>query len=151
MGRCHPTGRAHLNRGVKFVYIYDLGDEWEHEIEVTAATDIPLNEQDDVLAYLHDGRRAAPPEDCGGAPGYARLLAALKGEPGDDDAANVRESLGGDFDPELFDRRATSHALMLATAGCDLTFVGANGRSKEARCARLVLIRPQLNLGVTQQ
>jgi hypothetical protein len=51
-----------------FVYEYDFGDGWEHDVTVTG-----LGDQPGLVA----GEGACPPEDCGGAPGYEHLLAAL--------------------------------------------------------------------------
>ena len=48
------------------------------------------------------GRRACPPEDCGGPWGYENLLAAMR-DPSHEDHADVVEWLPGDFDPEEFD------------------------------------------------
>jgi hypothetical protein len=53
----------------RFVYAYDLGDGWEHEIEA-------LGRGGDVPGCV-GGEGACPPEDCGGAGGYAELLEAL--------------------------------------------------------------------------
>lgn len=52
-----------------FVYAYDLGDGWEHEVEV-------LGRGGDVSGCV-GGEGACPPEDCGGPFGYAELLEAL--------------------------------------------------------------------------
>ena len=105
-----------LKVGVRFLYLYDMGDEWEHDVEVTSMEEAPEEAELDTLAYLHDGARSAPPEDCGGATGYQRILATLALGDANQTAAAVRDMVGADFDPELFDRRATSHALMLASA-----------------------------------
>lgn len=63
-----------LGRRKSFDYVYDFGDDWRHRIvieERLAST--PLERP----AALLDGARACPPEDCGGAWGYQRLLAIL--------------------------------------------------------------------------
>lgn len=104
----------------RFQYVYDFGDDWEHEIVVQAVRLDPPDEEPDKLAYLVDGARAAPPEDAGGPPGYERALAALArqsvADDAEDDDAELVAWLEPGFDPELFDRRAGNHALMLATA-----------------------------------
>jgi Plasmid pRiA4b ORF-3-like protein len=53
----------------RFVYAYDFGDGWEHEIEV-------LGRGGDEPGCV-GGEGACPPEDCGGPYGYDELLAAL--------------------------------------------------------------------------
>jgi hypothetical protein len=52
-----------------FVYLYDFGDGWEHEVEVLGSGD-----EQPGCRY---GQGACPPEDCGGPGGYERLLAVL--------------------------------------------------------------------------
>jgi hypothetical protein len=100
--------------GSKLLYVYDFGDDWEHDIEVRNVATL-MAAEDDKLAHVVGGARAAPPEDSGGPFGYSETLAALKAATGEDDEARV-DWIGMDFDPELFDRRAVNHALMLATA-----------------------------------
>lgn len=53
-----------------FGYEYDFGDEWEHEIRIEKAI------EDGILlpAQFIDGRRAGPPEDCGGPLAYMDLV-----------------------------------------------------------------------------
>jgi hypothetical protein len=48
------------------------------------------------------GKRACPPEDVGGYPGYAEFVAAIQ-DPGHDEHASMLEWVGGRFDPEHFD------------------------------------------------
>ena len=54
--------------GHKFTYIYDMGDGWQHEVEVEA---ISLDNRYHGIPVCLDGARACPPEDCGGIGGYA--------------------------------------------------------------------------------
>ncbi len=56
----------------KVIYDYDFGDGWEHDVVVERVE--PARSL--VLECL-DGRRARPPEDCGGPHGYAELIVAL--------------------------------------------------------------------------
>ena len=55
-------------------YTYDFGDNWEHDIIVEKT--LPAGEFATVPDCI-DGRRACPPEDCGGPWGYAELLKIL--------------------------------------------------------------------------
>lgn len=98
-----------------FLYIYDMGDSWEHDITVQAVAVARPGEELDRLAYLTDGARAAPPEDVGGPHGYERAIEVLATQRVVDDD-ELLSWLGADFAPELFDLRAGNHALMLATA-----------------------------------
>lgn len=95
--------RLHLvlgGRARKLVYEYDFGDGWEHDIIVEKKL-----APDAGIAYPRctGGRRACPPEDCGGPWGYAGLLDAV-GDPDHPEHEAMREWLGDDqFDPEAFD------------------------------------------------
>jgi hypothetical protein len=97
-----------------FLYVYDMGDGWEHDIEVRSTEAISLADPDH-LAYVLDGARAGPPEDVGGPPGYDHLIQALRSRRTVDDE-DLIASAGPDFDPERFDRRAVNHGLVLASA-----------------------------------
>ncbi|MEO7571262.1 MAG: hypothetical protein ABIX10_02390 [Acidimicrobiales bacterium] len=48
------------------------------------------------------GRRARPPEDCGGVSGYQNVLAVLAGA-ADEEHASMLEWVGSGFDPDGFD------------------------------------------------
>ena len=48
------------------------------------------------------GKRACPPEDCGGIWGYAQLLETLQ-DPDDPEHEDMLEWVGEEFDPEAFD------------------------------------------------
>lgn len=105
-----------LKSGDRFQYIYDWGDHWEHEIEVNRVEELPLNHELAGIVSLLDGARAAPPEDCGGPPGYEALLATLRGERRAKEASAMRVWAGAHFDPELVDLRALRHSLTLVSA-----------------------------------
>jgi len=85
--------------GTKLRYTYDFGDDWRHAIEVEKAIDADASVS---LPALIDGRRACPPEDCGGPWGYGELLAVLA-DPSHPEHAERLAWLGGPFDPERFD------------------------------------------------
>jgi hypothetical protein len=84
MGR--RPGRGRRARGSlsalpwRFVYAYDFGDGWEHEVEV-------LGRGGNSPACV-GGEGACPPEDCGGPYGYTELLEALA-----DDRHSEHESM----------------------------------------------------------
>ena len=56
------------------------------------------------------GKRACPPEDCGGPWGYADLLAAIA-DPGHERHEELVEWIGDEFDPEAFDVEAINKDL----------------------------------------
>ncbi len=88
-------------------YDYDLGDGWEHLVEVMAVE--PYDATVPPLAVL-DGSRAAPPEDCGGPTGYEHLLDALA-DPDDPEHEETVELFGDGLDPEHFDRGRANRLL----------------------------------------
>ena len=86
------------------VYEYDFGDGWEHDVLVeTVLADI--TGETVCLA----GRRACPPEDCGGPHGYMELLEIL-GNPEHEEHAE-RLQWCGPLEPEAFDIDATNSRL----------------------------------------
>ncbi len=61
--------------GSKMRWDYDFGDGWEHDV-VVEAIDPPAAATRYPVCIA--GRRACPPEDCGGPWGYQDLLDALE-------------------------------------------------------------------------
>lgn len=106
-------GQLSLTVGARFTYEYDFGDSWTHRIEVRAISPTADHTERMPAPLLLDGRRAAPPEDCGGPPGYAELLRVLS-DPSDPEHADMSAWVGPDFDAERFDARAARHALIMA-------------------------------------
>lgn len=88
-----------LKKNDKFTYLYDFGDDWYHTIKVMSTDYSPLLPDQDFGRY--GGRRACPPEDCGGPWGYVRLLEILA-DPRHEEYEEMREWTGDDFDPEAF-------------------------------------------------
>jgi pRiA4b ORF-3-like protein len=91
----------------KFSYTYDFGDNWDHTIEVEKVLD---PEPGVRYPLCIAGKRACPPEDCGGPWGYANFLEAVQ-NPEHEEHADVTEWLGRDFDPEALDLEAVNKAL----------------------------------------
>jgi len=83
----------------RFIYEYDFGDGWEHEVLVEK---ILPPDADAELPVCLAGRRACPPEDCGGIWGYENLLRVVA-DPEDPEHGEMLEWLGGAWDPEEFD------------------------------------------------
>jgi len=81
------------------LYLYDFGDGWEHVIELEK---IIVGDKTSSKPRCIAGKRACPPEDCGGIYGYYDLLVAIK-DPDHPEHENMIEWLGGDLDSEFFD------------------------------------------------
>ena len=71
------------------VYWYDFGDDWLHTVKLRER----LSSEDRFTRRLLGGRRACPPEDCGGVHGYGRIV-----EDGDAELAGWV----GDWKPDDF-------------------------------------------------
>ncbi len=82
-------------------YEYDFGDDWVHEVLLEK---ILPRERGTVYPKCVGGRRACPPEDCGGVGGYENLLEIIR-DPENEEYEEMLEWLGGDFDPEDFDAK----------------------------------------------
>ncbi len=91
----------------RFGYTYDFGDDWEHAITIEKS--LPAAEGTTYPACIA-GKRACPPEDCGGPWGYQELLAIIA-DPAHPERAERLEWLGEDFDPEDFSFEAVNTRL----------------------------------------
>jgi hypothetical protein len=89
-----------------FLYEYDLGDSWRHDITLLGTVEGAPGEKIACIA----GGRACPPEDCGGVGGYYHLLEALA-DPRDEDHDMLLEWVGSKYDPEAFDQERVDRAL----------------------------------------
>lgn len=58
----------------KFLYTYDMGNSWDHEILIEKVLPREVNQR---YPTCLTGKRARPPEDCGGVWGYAEFVAAI--------------------------------------------------------------------------
>jgi hypothetical protein len=81
------------------IYEYDFGDSWEHKILLEKILPYDTNT---ALPVCIKGKRACPPEDCGGIWGYEELLEIIS-DPKHTEYESMLEWLGGEFDPEEFD------------------------------------------------
>lgn len=71
-------------------YIYDFGDYWQHKVQLEK---IFPAEQGIVYPICIAGKRACPPEDCGGLSGYEEII----------DGTSEFQEAYGNYDPEYFD------------------------------------------------
>jgi hypothetical protein len=91
----------------KFVYEYDFGDTWEHEIVVEK---ILLPEAGIKYPMCINGKLACPPEDVGGIWGYDTFLKAIN-DPNHEEHDSYLEWIGGEFNPEEFNLDEINQAL----------------------------------------
>jgi Plasmid pRiA4b ORF-3-like protein len=96
--------------GRSFDYVYDPGDDWQHEIVLEDR--LPAD-SDRFYPACTGGARACPPEDSGGVGQYAEILRIMQSAE-DPEFRQTMEWLGEGFHPEVFDLRATNRILMLA-------------------------------------
>jgi hypothetical protein len=90
---------AVAGEGSSFRYAYDFGDGWDHRVVVEK---VLSSDTATRAPACIDGRRACPPEDCGGTWGYRELLEILA-DPAHPEHDKRREWLGRPFDPEAFE------------------------------------------------
>lgn len=97
--------------GDRLRYTYDFGDDWRHDIVVET---VAVPEPDVAYPRCITGRRAGPPEDCGGVWGYDDLLGVLA-DPGHEDHRERLDWLGlgsaSEFDPAAFSPAQVNAAL----------------------------------------
>lgn len=85
-------------------YEYDFGDGWEHKLVLEKKLPFDSAMQ---LPHCIKGKRACPPEDCGGIWGYMNLIGIMSDKSSTEYAERaewLEENFGIDnFDPEFFD------------------------------------------------
>lgn len=101
--------KDYFSKGSKATYTYDLGDDWVHEVKVK---DIFPSEKGVKYPRCIDGKRACPPEDCGGICGYEEFLEAIS-DPNNEEHDEMLEWVGGEFDPEKFNPKKVKFMVML--------------------------------------
>jgi len=83
--------------GDNMLYEYDMGDSWKHRIVLEKASDEKIKKPACIA-----GKRAGPPEDCGGVGGYNEMIQHLL-HPEKDGYLELLEWLDEDYNPEAFD------------------------------------------------
>jgi hypothetical protein len=101
-------GDLAVKAGDSFVYLYDYGDDWFHDVVVE---EVHEGEGEGFVTCL-GGRRACPPEDVGGPPGYKDFLDKVE-DPACDEGLELLDWAGGDFDADSFDLRGVNLRLIL--------------------------------------
>lgn len=101
----------HDKRLDKFVYVYDFGDDWIHDITLEAVDETMYLPYPICLA----GKGACPPEDCGGPWGYENLKLLFSERPNSKEARSYKKWMfldkEDDFDPKYFDIDEVNEAL----------------------------------------
>lgn len=103
-------GDLSLGEGDAFLYDYDFGDDWYHECKIEK---VVAAERGAGYPRCLAGRRACPPEDCGGIHGYDAMLSALRSR-SHPDRAHWVEWIGPNWDAEAFDCKATDEFILAA-------------------------------------
>lgn len=98
----------------KILYEYDFGDGWEHEILLEKIIE---EEGEKQIPRCIGGRKNCLPEDCGGVGGYEELLNIIS-DPDHEDHKEMLVWLGGDFDPDYFDKHEVNELLRQKDYGC---------------------------------
>jgi hypothetical protein len=86
-------------------YLYDFGDSWEHTIKIERLSD---PEAGSLYPRLIEAIGRCPPEDVGGAPGYAELLDATA------DSQHERHAEISEWLPDNFNPNAVNIAMLEA-------------------------------------
>ncbi len=84
-------------------YLYDFGDNWCHDVKLIRV----VSDKESFKQRLLAGERACPPEDCGGLPGYERMVHFTQTgvDIDENDPEGLRTWLGG-WRPDAFDFEA---------------------------------------------
>lgn len=88
-----------------YIYVYDMGDNWEHKIVLEEILEEPAPNP-----ICTAGKGSCPPEDCGGIPGYYMMVEAINNpdHPEHEDMLDWVELDEGDkWDMDLFDLEDT--------------------------------------------
>ena len=115
-----PLSAFGFRTSERFLYEYDFGDAWLHEVRIEKR--LPIDPKRTYPVCI-DGKHAAPPEDCGGALAYMQMRQELKyralfgdhGRDNDFDDQDDREDEGASedrpVDPDDFSRRKVNARL----------------------------------------
>lgn len=93
-----PIKRYFTLVNTRAIYTYDFGDGWQHKVVLEKILPaVPMVEYPICVV----GRRACPPEDCGGPYGYENLLQIIA-DPTHEEHEGMMEWIGREFHPEIF-------------------------------------------------
>ncbi len=94
-----PISEKFNKVGSSCLYEYDFGDGWIHEVLLEG---VMLKEKGSRYPQCIDGKRACPPEDCGGVSGYYRFCQIIS-DPTDEEYEDMLAWIGDKYDPKYFD------------------------------------------------
>lgn len=123
-GNVHDEGSTSLQQlrlqpGESLLYLYDMGDGWEHTITLLDQAVVDADEAFSIVA----GERATPPEDVGGTGGYQEFCTVMA-NPDHPEYTAIREWYGQPFAPDMFDLRAARRMLgVLVASGAGYPWV----------------------------
>lgn len=83
----------------RFEYVYDLGDDWVHEIILE---EVLSNDMQEPVLRCVGGANQCPPEDIGGPGGYEAYLEAIA-DPSREEYDYFIDVYGDEFEPTYFD------------------------------------------------
>jgi hypothetical protein len=98
----------------KIKYEYDFGDGWQHDILLEKI--LPSDKTMPIPSCI-DGKGNCPPEDCGGIWGYEEIKKILVNSK-HEQYEETMEWLGGEFDPDYFDKNKINEILKNPDYGC---------------------------------
>lgn len=93
----NQTIKDYLQKYKEMFYTYDLGDNWEHKIELVRT----IENHDQNAPYLLEASGQTPPEDVGGVGGYLYFLDILADQ--SHPQHNEMKEWAGYWSPELSD------------------------------------------------
>ncbi len=96
-----------------FEYVYDFGDNWVHRVTLEKRL---VMKPAPKKATCIEGARCGPPEDVGGAHGYAEFVRVLLSPEADEieEQRSLKRWSGRKFTPERFDLAKTDKAVGVA-------------------------------------
>jgi prevent-host-death family protein len=124
--------------GSQLRYVYDLGDDWRHDILVETVGPAEAGAR---YPRCVAGAGAGPPEDVGGPAGFREFLDAVA-DRGHPEHTQYLEWIGGDFDPSRFDLKEINEIMATvpssaepgrsSATGADDPFAPQTDRASEA-------------------
>lgn len=87
-------------------YLYDFGDSWRHIVKLEKIKHLG----ESGVPKCTGGKNCAPPEDCGGVPGFYEFLRIMSLKKGPD-YREWKKWYGGDFDPEYINLQEINKTL----------------------------------------